>query len=68
MERFVLVEEPTFTWAVFDEFRDVPAEHDGYVAVGLDKPEAIAFARAANAREALARRHRTDISASPNIP
>jgi len=68
MERFVLVKEPTCTWAVFDALSNVPAEHEGYVAVGLDEWEAIAFARAANAREALDRRKRADKSASPNMP
>ena len=68
MERFVLVEEPTNTWAVIDEFSNVPAEHEGYVAVGLDQAEAITFARAANRRQALAGRKVADDSGSPNMP
>lgn len=51
MERYVAVQEPTCTWAVFDVFEDVPAEFEGRVLVGLGKAEAKLFASAANARE-----------------
>jgi hypothetical protein len=51
MERYVAVQEPTCTWAVFDIFEDVPAEFEGRVLVGLGKAEAVLFASAANARE-----------------
>jgi len=65
MESFIPVEEATYKWAIFDEYSNTPAEHEGYVALGLDKAEAAAFARAVNAREASARRQRADKSASP---
>jgi hypothetical protein len=68
MKRFILVEEPTCTWAVFDAFSDLPAEHEGYFAVGLAEAEAIAFARAANAREASVRHHGANESVSPSTP
>lgn len=50
MERYVAVQEPTCTWAVFDSFGDVPAEFEGRVLVGLEKAEAMLLASAANAR------------------
>ncbi len=51
MKRYVAVQEPTCTWAVFDVFEDVPAEFEGRVLVGLGKAEAALFASAVNARQ-----------------
>lgn len=51
MKRYVAVQEPTCTWAVFDTFENVPAEFEGRVLVGLGKAEAAMFASAANARQ-----------------
>lgn len=51
MKRYVAVQEPTCTWAVFDVFEDVPAEFEGRVLVGLGKAEAALFANAVNARQ-----------------
>ena len=51
MKRFVALQEPTCTWAVFDSFDDVPAEFGGVVLVGLERAEAMRYAMAANAAD-----------------
>ncbi len=52
MDRYIAVQEPTCTWAVFDTFDDVPAEFGGLVLVGLDREEAEGLAACANAQTA----------------
>ena len=52
MKRFIAVQEPTCTWAVFDTVDDVPAEVCGVVLVGLERDEAMEFASSANSRPA----------------
>src|SRR6188472_4060930 len=52
MKRFIAVQEPTSTWAVFDIVDDVPAELCGVVLVGLEQAEAMTFASLANSRQA----------------
>lgn len=53
MDRYVAIQEPTCTWAVFDAFEDVPAEIGGVVLVGLERAEAEELACSANAERAL---------------
>jgi hypothetical protein len=48
MDRFIAVQEPTCTWAVFDTFDNVPAEFGGVVMIGLEEPEATELASLAN--------------------
>lgn len=50
MNRYLIVQEPTCTWAVFDAWADQPATLQGRVAIGLDKPEAVELASNANSR------------------
>jgi len=38
--RFQLVEEPTGTWAVFDNLRGLPATKDGRFMIGMRKEDA----------------------------
>ncbi|MBL8576122.1 MAG: hypothetical protein JNK47_02760 [Mesorhizobium sp.] len=60
MTRYVAVQEPTCTWAVFDTLNDLPAEFDGVTLIGLEEAEALELAASANdqcsdrLREALA--------------
>lgn len=49
MERYIAVQEPCCTWAVFDTRHDVPAEFGGAVLVGLDGVAAAELATSANA-------------------
>ena len=49
MSRFVIVQEPTCNWAVFDTSVDIPATMDGKDAIGLSLSEAIFIAAKANA-------------------
>ena len=49
MDRYVTVQEPTCTWAVFDTTDDIPAIVDDEVATGLTLGEAIFLAARANA-------------------
>ncbi len=49
MNRYLVVQEPTCTWAVFDACEDQPVILEGRMAVGLDKSEAIDLAVRANA-------------------
>jgi hypothetical protein len=49
MNRYLIVQEPTCTWAVFDTLVDIPATVDGEVAIGLSLSEAIIVAAKANA-------------------
>jgi hypothetical protein len=53
MDRYITVQEPTCTWAVFDTLDDVPAEVGGKVLVGLEKAAASALAASANNERAL---------------
>lgn len=46
--RFVVVQEPFETWAVFDQIFDLPAEFAGRALVGLTRDEAHSFAAMAN--------------------
>ena len=46
--RFVAVQEPTDSWAVFDTANDEPAEYAGRVLIGLTSCEALRFIEAAN--------------------
>jgi len=46
--RFVAVQEPTDSWAVFDTANDEPAEYAGRVLTGLTSCEALRFMEAAN--------------------
>lgn len=48
MTRYVAVQEPTCTWAVFDTLNDVPAELGGDVLIGLERTEALGLALSAN--------------------
>ncbi|MCX7305506.1 MAG: hypothetical protein NTV73_14420 [Hyphomicrobiales bacterium] len=50
MNRYLIVQEPTCTWAVFDVNDNQPALLEGRVAIGLDKHEAVKLASGANAR------------------
>jgi hypothetical protein len=50
MNRYLIVQEPTCTWAVFDALADQPATIEGRVAIGLEKREAVELASGANAR------------------
>ena len=52
MDRFIAVQEPTCTWAVFDTLDDVPAEIGNVVMIGLCEREAMASAASANGAEA----------------
>ncbi len=60
MTRYVAVQEPTCTWAVFDTFDDLPAQFGGVTLIGLEEAEALELAASANEqcsirlREALA--------------
>lgn len=60
MNRYVAVQEPTCTWAVFDTFDDLPAQIGGVTLIGLEEAEALELAASANdhcsdrLREALA--------------
>jgi hypothetical protein len=49
MSRYLIVQEPTDTWAVFDTSVDIPATVNGKVAIGLSLSEAIFVAANANA-------------------
>lgn len=51
MKRFVAVQEPTCTWAVFDAVDDVPAEFGNVVLIGLEQAEAVKLAALANAEQ-----------------
>ena len=53
MDRYVAIQEPTCTWAVFDAFGDVPAEIGDFVMVGLEQAQAEELASLANAERAL---------------
>jgi hypothetical protein len=54
MNRYIVEQEPTCTWAVFDTIDDIPATVDGVVAIGLSLSEAtLIAARANNPRAAL---------------
>jgi hypothetical protein len=46
--RFVAVQEPPHSWAVFDAASDEPAEYAGRLLIGLTSCEAEWFAAAAN--------------------
>lgn len=46
--RFVAVQEPPHSWAVFDTGNDAPAEYAGRVLIGLTSREARWFAAVAN--------------------
>ena len=48
MDRYVIVQEPFYDWAVFDTSVDIPATVDGQVAIGLSLSEAILLAAKAN--------------------
>ena len=48
MNRYVIVREPFYDWAVFDTSVDIPATVDGQVAIGLSLSEAIFLAAKAN--------------------
>lgn len=48
MSRFLIVQEPTSLWAVFDAFSGVPAEIAGNVQIGLTKDEAERSVKALN--------------------
>ncbi|MEW9805434.1 hypothetical protein ABUE31_05485 [Mesorhizobium sp. ZMM04-5] len=48
MKRYVAVQEPTCTWAVFDTLDDVPAEIGGAVLVGLERSAALDLAASCN--------------------
>ena len=52
MERFIALQEPTCTWAVFDTVYDVPAEFGGVILIGLERAEAMEFASLANSQQA----------------
>ena len=53
-DRYIVEQEPTCTWAVFDTIDDIPATVDGAVAFGLSLSEAtLIAARANNPRAAL---------------
>ena len=49
MKRFIAVQEPCCTWAVFDTVDEAPAEFGGMVLIGLGKAEAAKLASLANA-------------------
>ena len=49
MNRYLIVQEPTCSWAVFDTLSDVPADFEGHFSIGLEKREAIKLAAEANA-------------------
>jgi len=51
MDRYIAVQEPTCTWAVFDTFDDVPVEIGNSVMIGLGKRDAMAIASSANSVE-----------------
>ena len=53
MKRFIAVQEPFCTWAVFDVVDDVPAEFGGMVLIGLERGEATKLASLANAEQTL---------------
>lgn len=53
MKRFVAVQEPTCTWAVFDTIDNVPAEFGEVVLIGLGRAEATKLASLANAEQTL---------------
>ena len=46
--RFVVAQEPSETWAVFDQILDLPAEFAGQSLVGLTRDDADRFAAMAN--------------------
>ncbi|PDQ20292.1 hypothetical protein CN311_14975 [Mesorhizobium sanjuanii] len=46
--RFLPVQEPTSTWAVFDTTVDVPADYAGICLIGLTRARAEWFAARAN--------------------
>lgn len=48
MNRYIIVQEPTCTWAVFDAILDRPAILENRVAVGLDRLDAVDMAARAN--------------------
>lgn len=48
MNRYVVVQEPTCTWAVFDAILDRPAILEDRIAIGLDKLDAMSMASRAN--------------------
>lgn len=53
MKRFVVVQEPTCTWAVLDTVDNVPAEFGETVLIGLGRAEAVKLASLANAEQSL---------------
>jgi len=53
MKRFIAVQEPFCTWAVFDLVEEAPAEFGGMVLIGLGKAEAMRLASLANAEQTL---------------
>jgi hypothetical protein len=53
MNRFIVVQEPTCTWAVLDAVDNVPAEFGDVVLIGLGKAEAVKLASLANAEQTL---------------
>ena len=53
MSRFIVVQEPFCTWAVFDTVDDMPAEFGNVVLIGLARPEAMKMASLANAEKTL---------------
>lgn len=55
--RFVAVQDPTGSWAVFDTVNEEPAEFAGRVLIGLTSHEAQWLTAAANDE---ARRRKTD--------
>lgn len=48
MNRYIVLQEPTCTWAVFDAIMDRPAILENRVAVGLDRLDAVDLASRAN--------------------
>ncbi len=48
MNRYVVVQEPTCTWAVFDAILDRPAILEDRIAIGLDELDAMDLASRAN--------------------
>ena len=53
MKRYIAVQEPFCTWAVFDTVDDMPAEFGNVVLIGLARPEAMKLASLANAEQTL---------------
>lgn len=50
MDRYVVVQEPSGSWAVFDALLDAPAEIGGKTRIGLSRDEAKRIAETENLR------------------